>query len=76
LDYECETVLIRWLLIYDGKDCKMMVPHLSEADHAVLREMEVDQRFVNRNLTVIFIALGTFSLGIVGLIIFAIKNLI
>ena len=41
-----------------------------------VREMEVDQRFVNRNLTVIFIALVTFSLGIVSLIIFAIKNLI
>lgn len=40
-----------------------------------VREMEVDQRFVARNLTVIILALSTFSLGIVSLIIFAVKNL-
>src|SRR5687768_10984846 len=40
-----------------------------------VREMEVDQRFVKRNLTVIIIALGTFLLGIISLIIFAVKNL-
>lgn len=41
-----------------------------------VREMEVDQRFVSRNLAVIIIALGTFLLGIVSLIIFAVKNLL
>ncbi len=41
-----------------------------------VREMEVDQRFVSRNLAVIIIALGTFLLGIFSLIIFAVKNLI
>ena len=41
-----------------------------------VREMEVDQRFVKRNLAVIIIALSTFSLGIVSLIFFAVKNLI
>lgn len=41
-----------------------------------VREMEVDQRFVKRNLAVIIIALSMFSLGIVSLIFFAIKNLI
>ncbi len=40
-----------------------------------VREMEVDQRFVKRNLTVIILALSTFSLGIFSLIIFAVKNL-
>jgi len=40
-----------------------------------VREMEVDQRFVRRNLTAIILALSTFSLGIVSLIIFAVKNL-
>lgn len=41
-----------------------------------VREMEVDQRFVKRNLTVIILALSSFSLGIFSLIIFAVKNLI
>ena len=41
-----------------------------------VREMKVDQRFVGRNLTVIFLALGTFLLGIISLIIFAFKNLL
>jgi len=41
-----------------------------------VREMEVDQRFVTRNLIVIILALGTFCLGIIFLIIFAVKNLL
>ncbi len=40
-----------------------------------VRDVEVDERFVNRNLAAIFIALGTFSIGIVSLIVFAVKNL-
>ena len=28
---------VGWLL-YDGKDCKMVVPHLSEPDHANAKE--------------------------------------
>jgi F0F1-type ATP synthase membrane subunit c/vacuolar-type H+-ATPase subunit K len=41
-----------------------------------VREMEVDQRFVKRNLIVIIIALSTFLLGIFSLIVFAVKNLL
>jgi len=40
-----------------------------------VREMEVDQRFVKRNLLAIILALGTFCLGIFCLIAFALKNL-
>ena len=28
---------VGWL-IYDGRDCKLVVPHLSEADHATAKE--------------------------------------
>jgi hypothetical protein len=28
---------VGWLL-YDGKDCKLVVPHLSEPDHATAKE--------------------------------------
>jgi hypothetical protein len=41
-----------------------------------VREMGADQRFVKRNLVIIFIDLGLFSLGILSLIAFAVKNLI
>jgi hypothetical protein len=28
---------VGWL-VYDGKDCKLVVPHLSETDHATAKE--------------------------------------
>jgi len=40
-----------------------------------VRDMEVDQRFVKRNLTVIILAISMFLLGIISLAAFAIKNL-
>lgn len=41
-----------------------------------VRDMGKDERFVKRNLVIIFIDLGLFSLGIFSLIVFAVKNLI
>ena len=40
-----------------------------------VRDMGTDERFIKRNLVIIFISLGLFSLGILSLIIFAVINL-
>lgn len=41
-----------------------------------VRDMGKDDRYIRINLAIIFISLGLFSLGILSLIVFAVKNLI